>query len=214
MFGVAPVTFDSVDVFSTFRAALLFADDNVATAHPERRIGLPLVGVVETARRGLRNDFFNDFSVVTRADRRDADDPITLENAENDDLAGCAPTTQAGAMSAEGGLVELEMTEQGFTEVLSVCTSCSGQPVEPLSGRCADLDSKAQAVDRHAENEALQQPGFGRLRQAAEIPDFARFGNDSTICAFNTTIGEPAGPVFTAFKTLCHNLYQYRIGTD
>ena len=190
MLGIAPETFDAVDVFAPFGSTFFLADDNVAAAHAKRRVGLPLVGVVETARRRLSDDFLDNFSMVTRADRRDADDPVTLEYAEDDDLSSCTPTPQAGTVPAEGGLVEFEMTEQGFTQVLGVCTGRPGQTVEALGCRCADLDSEAQAVDRHTEYEALQKPGFGRLRQAAEIPDFGRSGNDATICAFNTTIGE------------------------
>lgn len=86
MLGIAPETLDSVDVLTRFGSTFFLADDNVATAHAKRRVGLPLVGVVETARR-LRNAFLDNFSMVTCAERRDADDAVALENAEDNDLS-------------------------------------------------------------------------------------------------------------------------------
>lgn len=214
MLSIAPESLDAVDVIASFRATFLFPDDNVLAAHGQGRISLPFVSVVETSGCRMRDHFSKDIRMVTLADRCNLDGAIALENAEHDDLPGRTPATFARAVPAEGSLIEFQLPLERLTQVFRVGIGCSGEAVESLGCRCTDLDSEPQPIDRNAKDEALKQPGFGSFRQAAEIPDFAGFSEDATIWAFNTTISEPPGPVFTAFKALCHSPDQYRSGTD
>jgi hypothetical protein len=199
MLSITPESLDPIDVIASFRATFLFSDDDVLTTHGEGRISLPFVGVVEASGCRVRNHFSEDIRMVTLADRRNLDGAIALENAKYNDLPGCTPATFAGAVSTEGGLIEFQLALERLTQIFCVGTRCSGEAIEALRGWSTDLDSEPQSIHRNAKDEALKQPGFGSFRQAAEIPDFATLSNDATICAFNSTIGKPPGPVFAAF---------------
>src|SRR5437763_1292204 len=92
MFGIAPEAFDPVDVVAPTRPAALLPDDDVRAANTQAGISLPVVRVVEAAGQGVRDDQAFEFGAPAPLDREDTDDAVALKDAEDDDLAGRAPS--------------------------------------------------------------------------------------------------------------------------
>lgn len=60
-----------------------------------------------------------------------------------------------------------------------------------------------ETMGRNAIEDAFKTPKFSQLSQAAEIEDIAGFSKDAAICAFDTTISEATGRVFTTVRSFC-----------
>ena len=95
------------------------------------------------------------------------DCPIALDEAKDDDFAGCAPTTFALSMPAKGGFVAFNGTSKGFTELLFVSTTGTDQAVKSLLGRTAGIVTKALTIDRNAKGKKLNEATLGRFRKTA-----------------------------------------------
>src|SRR5690606_36119285 len=91
MLSITPKALDAIDVVASLGATTFLTHDDVITAHRQRGVSLPAVGVVQAARPRM-HAYQADYALTTaRFDREDLHLAVTLDDAEHDHLAGGTP---------------------------------------------------------------------------------------------------------------------------
>lgn len=175
MFGIAPKSFNAVDMGASLGNTLAFINDHMHSTQIERGVGMPVVRVIQTAGRGVFGDQGLDLLSASRRDRKRNNLSVSLVNAENQDFPGCSPSTMSGAVAAKHGLVHLEGSPVLAEQRQSILVETDPQQLEkPLDGFLRSLDMEAKPIGRNAHTKVVDQSGFGLSVKSAHVP--VRFG--------------------------------------
>jgi hypothetical protein len=168
--GITPEPFDPVEVVPSLRVTLLLADDHMVALEAQRTVGVPVVGVEQTARLGVRVHQGDEVLFRPGRDRENPDLPVALQDPQDDDLACRSPTALPRLDPAKHGLVVLDHSVERLSEVFLIRAARSHQTIEPLDRPNAGRPSEPLPVYRHAQNEQLQQATLRRPGQATRVP--------------------------------------------
>src|SRR5574340_312643 len=202
--GVAPETLDAIDVVPPLGTPLLFAHDDMVALYPQAGVGLPVVGVIETARSGMGAYQRDDLLGIARGDREGLDPTVALHDAHDQHLAGSAPAALAFAESAKHRFVALDGTRKRFTQFLGIGTTGAQRPVKTFPCRRARVLAKALPIHRHAQGEHLNQSVLDRGGQLARLPRRAHTVALAAAAAFASAIGQLVARAMITFRTSFH----------
>lgn len=174
VFGVAPESFNAVDVVAADWPALLFPHHDMIAANRKRGIRAPVVGEVERPRFRVFPNEREYHAFATLGYRKDLDPAVAFEDAEDDDLAGGAPTALAPSAPAKRALVEFNRSAERLLTTLVDGEDGANNLKESLNGFPVAEMFPSQSVDRYAEDEVVEEPPFDTIRQTAYLPDAAR----------------------------------------
>ena len=127
MFGKTPEAFDSVDVESSLGNSFALIDNHVNLTQVKRSIGMPFIGAVKAACRGVLGDQWHDLRSASGRHRERHNLPVSLANTENDCLSDSSLTAVSGTVSTENRFVHLERSNERTEQLQSVLyqTNCS-----------------------------------------------------------------------------------------
>lgn len=206
MFGIAPEAFDAVDVVSTARSPLLFADDEMLAAHGQRSVSLPLVRLVEAARQGVPDDQAFKFLSPSSGDGKDTHHAMALEDAEDDDFACCSPATLPLARAAKHRLIALNRAVERLRAFFSQTEYLTQQAIESFYGRRACQRMETQTISWHTQDKVINEVSLGCFTQARSSPE-TRVGVATQAAATLTaSVGQRPCPVMsTTWTRAAHN---------
>ena len=150
MFGIAPEAFDTVNIGSSLGYSFAFIDNHVNTTQVKGSIGMPVIGVVKAAGRGVPGDQRQNLGSASRRHREGNNLPVSLINAENNRLSGSSPASVSGAVSTKHGFIHLERSTVRTEQLQAVLVKTDPELlVEALHSLLAHAHQKAKPVDRH-----------------------------------------------------------------
>jgi len=133
MFRITPESLDAVDVRPSSGAAAFLTENNMAAANGQRRVSVPVVRTVQTARPLALAGQADNLGSATALNREDPDLPIVPENAQHDELAGGAPTPLARAVSAKHSLIAFHGTIKRLPALFPIRERCPDETEETLN---------------------------------------------------------------------------------
>jgi len=203
--GVAPEPFDPVEVIPSSRTTLLLADDHMVSLKAQRTIGMPVVGVVQTARLGVRSHQGDELLPFPSRNREDLDLPVALQDPQDEDLAGSAPTALAPPDPAKHGLVALDRSLEGVPQFFLARATRAHQTIESLDRSNAGRRPEPLPIHRHAQDEQLQQATLRRCRKSTAVPGGRPGVPTPAFPAFEPAIGQMIRPTVTTLSTTSHD---------
>ena len=110
MFCITPKALDAVDVSSAFGSSGLLPDHNMISTDGKGPVGMPVIGIIQAAGSGMLTDQQDHLTALAPLNRKDPDSAVSLQDAENDDLACGSTATFARSTPAKRGLVAFYST--------------------------------------------------------------------------------------------------------
>jgi hypothetical protein len=158
MFGIGPEALDAVDMIASPGHALDLADDHVLAPHRQRGVGMPVIGIIETARVGMSCQQRQQLLLAAGGDWEDQDPPIALVQPKNQHFTCGTPAPLARPMAPKQCLVRFDFTRQvlQFRERLRV-DRLSDAPVDALAGQLTEWHDMPKSVGRHSQHEVAHQ---------------------------------------------------------
>ena len=205
MFGITPKPFDAVYMGSAFRPSGFLSDHDMVSPDCKGPVSLPGVSVIKAARFRMLPYKADHLTALAPLDRKYPDPPVTLMDAENDDLTGGTPTPFALPVPAKRGLVAFHRPFKGDPAFLLEGEHGPYQAKESLYGRRGNPNPEAHPVDRNAQDKKFKQPPFGCLRYSAGIPYRSPAVSSAAPPAFISSIGKVPGTSITTFRTPSHD---------
>lgn len=190
MFRITPEAFDAVYVGSALGSPGLFSDHDMVASDGERAIGVPVVSVVQAAGLRVRADEPYDLGPASPLDREDPDRAISLEDAQDYDLACGSPTAFALPMPAKRGLIAFHGAMEGLPAFFLKGEHGTNQTEEPLHRRLGDPDPKPHPVDRNPKHEKLKKTSLGCVRESTGIPNGSPAVSSAATAAFESPVGK------------------------
>ncbi len=204
VFGITPEPFDPVDVVSSLRSSSLFSNHHMIPLDAQRTIRTPVIGVVETARPGVRTNQADDPISFPGGNGKHLHLTIALQDPQHDDLAGSSPTPLAPPSPANRGLVALDGSLERLAQFLDMGATGSVQSIETFDRGSARRSPESLPVDRDSQNEQFQQATLGSFRQANRGPcDLPRIPSAAGL-ALESSVGQLVRPGVTALSTSSH----------
>lgn len=205
MFRITPEAFDAVYVGSALGSSGLFSDHDVVASNGQRPVGVPVVGVVEAPGLRVGADKPDYLGAATSLDREYPDHAITLEDAQDYDLACGSPTAFALSMPAKRGLVAFHGPLKRLPAFFLKGKNSPYQTKEPLHGGLGDLNPKTHPVDRNAKDKKLKHPPLGRVRESTRIPYGSPTVSPAATAAFEPPVGKTPCTGIRALRATSHD---------
>lgn len=158
----APEALNAVKMVSASGSSFLFADYNVCASDGQRSIGVPVVGVVQAPRLGMRFDQGQQHLAATAGDGEGQHLPVAHVHAKNHLFSTGSPASFTVPTTTEESLVHLNRTRE--RQVADFRHRCSvdrfaehGEDAMTCLQRDADVPSRP--IHRYAQDEQVQQVG-------------------------------------------------------
>gem|GEM_PF-3434925 len=204
VFGITPEPFDPVDVVSSLRSSSFFSNHHMIPLDTQRTIRMPVIGVVQTARPGMRTNQADDPIPFPCGYGKHLHLTVALQDPQHDDLAGGSPPPLAPPGPANRGFVALDGSLEWFAQFLDMRAACSDQPIETLDRGSARRSPESLPVNRDSKNEQFQQPTLRCFRQADRRPCSLPRIPSTTGFALEPSVGQLVCPGVTALFTSSH----------
>jgi len=201
VFSIAPESFDPVEMVPPLRPSFLFPDDHMVAPNRQRRVGLPVVGIVEASRLGVLPHESLDETQLSFPNREGMNDAIALKQTQNDDLAACTPAALSGSVAPKGCLVAFDLTSERLGTLLCDTESMTDQSKESLGRLARGWASEAETVRRNTKHEVFQKLPLGPLRKARSLPDALEGVAESTPTTLETAVLKNPGPMMPTVGT-------------
>ena len=203
--GVDPEPFEPIEVILSFRTTLLLADDHMVSLKAQRTIGMPVVGVVQTARLGVRSRQGDELLPFPGRNREDLDLTVALQDPQHEDFAGSTSAAIAPPDPAKHGLVALDRPFEGLRQFLLTRATRAHQAIEPLDRSNAGRRPEPLPIHRHAQDEQLQQATLRRCRKSTGVPGGRPCVPTPAIPAFKPAVCQMIRPTVTTLSTTSHD---------
>ena len=202
--GVTPEPFDPVEMVPSFGSTFLLADHHMIPLDAQRTVRMPVIGVVQTPRFGVRTNQPDDPVSFPGGNGEHLHLTIALQDPQHDHLAGGSPTALAPPGPANRGLVALDGSLERFPQFFDMCTASPDQPIESQDGRSTRRSPESLPVDRNSQDEQLQQPTLRGFRQTNRCPYGCPRVPMTARLAFEPAISQLVGSSVTALFTPSH----------
>lgn len=205
MFGITPKTFNAINVRTPLGFSGFLAYYNVISSNCQRSVGMPVVGIIQTARFGMGSYQTDQFLSPTTLYREDAHLSVSLQNTEHDDFTGCTPATFARSVASKQGFIAFYRSSKSFPAFFVKRQRCPYQTKKSLYRRNGNLQPKSHPINWHTQNKQFQQPLFGCVLKSAGILDCNPTVSSSTPATFKSPITKMPCPRKFTFGTVPHD---------
>jgi len=205
MFRITPEAFNAIDVGSAFWSPGLFSDHDMVASDGKGTIGVPVVGVIEATGLCVGADKPDNLAAASPLDREDPDHAISLEDAEDYDLACGSPTSFALSMPAKRGLVAFHGPIKRLLAFFLKGKNSPYQTEEPLHRGLGNLNSKAHPVNRNSKHKKLKKSSLGCVRESTGIPDGSPAVSPAATAAFKPPVSKMPCTGIRALRTASHD---------
>ncbi len=208
MLRIAQESFYAVQMVAAMRPAFALADHDMVAAHRQRRVGLPVVRVVEAARLGAVANQGQQACRSASLDGKDPDLALALQDPQHDDLAGRALTATSRPMATKHGFVALDRARQRFPALLVDSKHRADEPEVPLEVRLRRWAAGTQPVDRDSQYEIFHHAPLGTFLQPDQIPHRLAAVPVTAAPTLGSAIAQAPGPAVATLRTsLSHGKY-------
>ena len=201
MFRVTPEAFDAIDMVSPSGPALVLSHDDMASSKPQGGVGVPVVGIVKTARFRMSADQLFDDPVLSPGDRECPNDPVPLQDAQNDELSRSSPSPFSGPFAPKRRLIALYLAPERLRALLLYTQYLAYYPEKLLRRRTRRGASKSQPVCRHSPHETLKKFFLRLIRYAKRIPDTSIGVSRTALATLESTVSQCPCPTMFALRT-------------
>jgi len=205
MFRITPEAFNAVYVGPALGSASLLSDHDMVASYGKGTIGVPVIGVVKATGLRVRAHKTDNLGSAPPLDREDPDHAVSLEDAENYDLACGSPTAFALSMSAKRGLVAFHGSVKRLPAFFLQGKNSPYQTEEPLHGWLGSSDPETHPVDRDSEHKKFKKSSLGCLREPTGIPNGSPAVSPAATAAFKSPIGKLPCTGIRALRTTLHD---------
>ena len=176
-------------VVATFRAAQLFSDHDMLTAHRQASVSMPGISVIKTARSGMFNDQAFYRRTITPLNGKHSDYAVALKDAEHNHFACCSPSAFPFTMTAKHRLIALDGPGERFGATLGNAQDLADQAKELFHRGQRSRATKAEAISWYAEHKVINQLQLGAIRKAHCLPSCAKTVITMRAPTLKTTFG-------------------------
>ena len=205
MFCITPKALDAVDVSSAFGSSGLLPDHNMISTDGKGPVGMPVIGIIQAAGSGVLSDQPDHLTALAPLNRKDPDSAVSLQDAENDDLACGSPATFARSTPAKRGLVAFYGTLKWLPALFLKSKHGPYEAKKSFNRRSGNLDTETHPVDRYAQNEKLKESFLSGFRKSTGIPNRSPGVSVSATTAFESAVGQSPSPGIRTFRTPSHD---------
>ena len=204
MFRITPKPPDTVNVRPPLGAPTFLAHHDVVTPDSKRRIGVPVVRIVQTARPGVYPDQTDNLGPAASLNREDPDLAIAPEDAQNNDFPSGTPTPLTRPVPAKHSLIAFHDALKRLSTLFLVGEHGPDETEKALDAWWRCQAPKTGSVAGYTKHKILDQLTLRRSRQATGIRDCRPRIAPATAAAFESPVSKLPGPGISAFCTLPH----------
>ena len=172
MFSIRPKTFDPIDMISSFRFSLFFADCYMLATDIEESIRMPIIGVEKTPWFSMYLHQWFQLLFTSPGNGKGQHPSIALVHTEHHVFSSGTPSSLTGYFTTKQSLVHLDCTGQGnqFFHAMQIDTSSENSKPAlnrfPIKGNL-----KPESIHRNAQAEIFDKSSFPVWRNPGRIPD-------------------------------------------
>ena len=171
VFGITPETFNTVDMITSHRKTATLANHHVVAAERQRRVGLPVIGEVQTTRLGIHLYQLHHCLTIAAGYWKNPHLTIPFQNAKHDHFATGSPPSFALPTAAKHRFIQFQIAIKGFHTLLIQGHDHPTVAVEPIQSRAAGNPMKTEPIHRNAQAEIIQNLTLGSLTDPETLPD-------------------------------------------
>ena len=205
MLRITPEAFDAVYVGSALGPSSLFSDHDMVASDGQGPIGVPVIGVVETAGLSVRADKPYNLGSASPLDRENPDHAVSLKDAQDYDLACGSPTAFALSMPAKRGLVAFHGPMKRLPAFFFKGKYGPYQTEKPLHGGLGNPNPKTHPVDRYSKHKKLEKPSLGCVSESTGIPNGSPAVSFAATAAFKSPVGKLPCTGIRTLRTASHD---------
>ncbi len=199
MFDITPEPFNAIDMTPPLRSPRLFPHHNMVSSDCQRPVGLPVVGIVKTARLCVLLNKPDDLARVPALNGKNPNRSVSLQDPQHDDFACGTPAAFALSAPATCGLVALKSACKRLTALSLKGKSCSNQPKESFHRCHRAVNPKTHPVHGNTQNKQLKQSPLGSLWQTTCPP----YRDPAVACSTSLALESPVPQVPGSFTSAC-----------
>jgi hypothetical protein len=163
VFCVAPEPFDPIDMVSSFRLSLLFANHDMFTANRKRSVRLPIIGVIQTPRFRMSLHQIDDRFLFSFLQGKNLYFPIPSKDTEYNHFSGSAPTTFPRACAANHRFIAFYRSFKGLSASFLIRATRAYQTEKSFNCLRRCYLSKSKPISGNTIDKQLYQFQFGLL---------------------------------------------------